>query len=162
LALKPTPVTAFLIGGALIVAVLLTFVALGSAKEEEWTTYRNPMFDYEIDYPADWELTTQDPRREDAIKVQLAQLSNGKDSVLVTVNMPAPICGEAVRLGVKPVEVEGAKGRQFECPTGPTTANQIVRDFGEVAASTRVTVLGQPGGSVGTVRRIVESFRFAD
>jgi hypothetical protein len=156
------PLVAFLTGATLLIVALVVLVSLSSVKDEEWRTYDNHTFDYEIDYPASWELTLRDPQPGEKPPTQLVQLSNGKDSVLVTVNLPSPMCPAPMRREVERVNADGTSADQFECPTGPTTANQIVRDLGQVARDTSITVLGQPNGNAGTVRRIIESFRLIE
>ena len=157
---RSAPLIAFVGGAAILGVALLVFLASGSEGKEEWTTYYNGRFDYAFDHPPGWEVSTRDPAQAETMQIQMAQVTNGKDSVIVAVNLPMPACEGSARRDQAEVVVKEVKGQQFDCYNGQQPS-QIVRDF-QGPESRRYMVMGQPASEQKTVRRIVESFRFLD
>jgi hypothetical protein len=180
---------------ALAVALVLGFGLPGRGDRDEerqgrvddWQTYRNEQYGYQVRYPSDWSITRErNPQPGDDFEAQSIDLSNGTERVLVSVNFQGDWCiGVGVHIEKEEVTVSGITGQDYTCyqgdlaPCGPpsacTAAIQtaqanarapgakvvgIVRYFPGAKGKRNYWIGSEPKEDPVTVRRIVESFRF--
>ncbi|HEY4685554.1 MAG TPA: hypothetical protein VII57_05850 [Dehalococcoidia bacterium] len=146
--------------------------------QEGWLTYRNDLYDYEVSYPAEWQIEVGERLVDDrgTFETQRVRLRRGSSSagpfVSVYVNFQGDWCEGIGRRIVEDVFVAGNGGRYYECfaDTCPNPPEPVCRPdpyrivlFLEGARGRlNYTVFGEARDDAATVRRIVESFRFID
>jgi hypothetical protein len=171
----------FVLRGLLLLAALGALIAtaisialgsgiIGRGGGDDWETYRNHEYGYEISYPSGWMLSVFDPEPGDDFETQSVRLvkEGGGAAVLVAVDFQGGSCA-SYRVETRSISTSGIEGDEdvcyTRCPPSAACLEEpvfIVRYFAAVLEERSLTVLGDMRSDPDTTRRIVESFRFLD
>ena len=155
--LKPAFTFIILIGT--LVALTVTVVLANRTSDPKVITHKDSNLGLSIDYPEDWTVSTLVPGSRQLGSDQVLTISNGREQVLVGVDLETTWCQSVDEYDVNVIEVSSKKGEDHRCYRDSKLVT-IVRHFESARNGHSYTVISEPRQDVESSIRIVESLRF--
>jgi hypothetical protein len=147
--------------GIVVAAASVAAAALLLDGGDDWRTYRNERFGYEIRYPPDWPIDIRNPQPGDDFESQRVAFTRDPNRVIASVNFQGDWCTTG-RPQVREITVSGVPGQEYVCyDEGQRDPFQLVLHLPDRNGRS-YTVLSQSRTDFATVEKIVRSFRFLE